>query len=257
MPFPSEAAVGGGVQYIPDTCEDDVYLYAMNCPPVTGSKTFALVETAVSGAPFSVVTSYSCNVVGFRLDEAEQRVRTRMMLHEQRAVERRLWQGQYSAGMGIIPGLFQQLNVATGTASCPTDAIAYLEQQLADNDIVGGVIHARPYMSAHLAQSHLFSRTGPRTFATERGTPIVFGNGYDGTGPAGQAVTASAEYMYASGRVVIWATPETWVSPPQQVFNKSDNTLKLIGEKIYAVVVECGVWSVQVTRTCATTGASP
>ena len=126
MPFPSPPSVGGGVQYIPDTCEDDVYLYQMNCPPVTGSKTFAPVESAISGAPFSVVTSYQCLVIGFSFEEAQQRVRTRMQLHEQRAVERRLWQGQYSAALGIIPGLFQSATPLAATA-CVTEALALLE----------------------------------------------------------------------------------------------------------------------------------
>src|SRR5262245_29193993 len=92
MPFPNPN-VGGCVIYVPDTCEDDVFLIAMNCPPVTGTKTFSTVEAPVSGSPFSVLTSYTCGSIGFSFAEAKQRVINRMSSREQRAVERRLWQG--------------------------------------------------------------------------------------------------------------------------------------------------------------------
>ncbi len=255
MPFPSPSAVGGGVQYMPDTCEDDVFLYAMNCPPVSGTKTFSPIEAAVSGAPFSVITSYGCNVIGFSMEEATQRVRTRMQLREQRAVERRVWQGQTAAGLGQINGLFRSATTI-GPASCPTDAVAQLEQTLADNAVVGGIIHARPYMSSHLAQAHVLKEGRGNQIVTFKGTPVVFGEGYDGTGPANQPVSGSAEYMYATGRVLIWQDPEVFVSPPQQVLNKSTNDLNLLAERVYAVAIECGIWAIQVTRNCATTGAT-
>ena len=255
MPFPSPAAVGGGVQYVPDTCEDDVFLYAMNCPPVSGTKTFSPVETAVSGAPFAVLSSYICESIGFSFEEGAQRARTRLTLHEQRAVERRLWQGQTAAGLGLIPGLFRSATTI-GPASCPVDAVAQLEQILADNAVVGGIIHARPYMSAYFSNSHLIYHGRGNQITTDRGTPICYGEGYDGTGPGAQPVSGAAEYIYASGRVLIWQDPEIFVPPPEQVFNKTTNELTLVAERVYAVAVECGIWAIQVTRTCATTGAT-
>jgi len=254
MPFPSAAAVGGGVQYVPDTCSDDVYLYAMNCPPVSGAKSFFGVEASISGAPFAVVASYSCGPVGFSFEEAEQRIRTRMMLHEQRAVERRVWSGTVlGPDRGVIAGLFRGAT-DLGATGCVTEALAQLEQALANNGIVGGLIHARPYMASHLAQAHLIEKGPGRSIVTRRGTPVVFGEGYDGTGPAAQAVTATVEYMYASGRIVIWEDAEVAIPPAGQVFNKATNELNLLGEKVFAAAVECGVWTTAVTRSCATTG---
>ena len=254
MDFPSAPAVGGGVQYVPDTCEDDVYLYSMQCPEVSGSKSYARVETAISGAPFAAVVSYSCASIGFSFAEAQQRLRTRMMLREQRAVERRLWQGQPIGGLGLVPGLFQGA-LTTTSAACPTEAMAILEQTLADNGVVGGIIHARPYMSAHLAQAHQLQRDG-RLYRSWRGTPVCFGEGYNGTGPTGQAVTSTVEYMYASGRVLIWSTPDTFIPPPGEVLSRTTNELNLVGEKVFDVIVECGVWAVAVTRSCATAGTT-
>jgi hypothetical protein len=253
MSFPVPAAEGNGVEYVPDTCEDDVFLYQMNCPPVSGSKTFSGNESPVTGAPFGVITSYTCGLLGYTLEEVEQKVRTRMALREQRAVERRLWQGlaQGSAlGLGGIPGLFQSATTLSA-ASCPTDAVAALEQALADNGVVGGIIHARPYMSAHLATNHLIERYNNRQVITSRGTPVCFGEGYGGTGPAGQAVTATTEYMYASGRVMIWAS-DVQVPDLRQTIDRSLNQVYALAERIYAVSVECGSWAIQVTRDCTT-----
>ena len=255
MPFPSPPAVGGGVMYVPDTCENDVYLYSINCPEVSGSKSFAGVELAVSGAPFSTIVSYSCASLGFSFAEAQQRIRTRAALHEQRAVERRLWQGQTAGGLGAITGLLRSAQTLTA-AGCVTEAVAALEQALATDGVVGGIIHARPYMAAHMAQSHLLEKGPGRTCVTKRYTPVVFGEGYDGSGPAGQAPTSTTEWMYATGRVLIWQDPELFIPPPGEVLNRSTNELNLVGERIYAVVVECGSYAIQVTRDCDTTGAS-
>jgi hypothetical protein len=250
MPFPLPAAVGNGLQYVPDTCEDDVFIYAMNCPPVSGSKTFSAVESPVSGAPFGVITSYQCGSIGYSFEEARQRVLTRMMLREQRAVERRVWQGVPAGGIGGVPGLFQSASTLTA-ASCPTTALSALEQALADNGVVGGMIHARPHMSAQMARSHLLEKGPGRSITTRLGTPVVFGQGYNGTGPAGEAVASTTEYMYASGRILLWGT-DAEVPDPRQTMDLTTNTMYTLAEKIYVAIVECGVWAIQVTRDCST-----
>jgi len=254
MPFPVPAAVGGGVIYVPDTCEDDVFLYAMNCPAVSGSKTFSSNEAPVSGAPFAVITSYTCGAIGYSFAESEQKVRTRMSLREQRAVERRIWQGQPGGGanLGTIPGLFGGAT-SLGSAGCVTEALELLEQALADNGVIGGIIHARPGMAAHLSQGHLLERPNARLVTTFLGTPVVFGQGYSGIGPNGQPTTGTTEFMYASGRVVIWQD-DVQVPPLQQTFDKAGNQILTLAERVYAVAIECGVWAVEVTRTCTTAG---
>jgi hypothetical protein len=183
-------------------------------------------------------------------NEARRRLLTRMELRLQRAAEKRLWQGGNAPGLPGITGLLRGSTALTA-ASCPAVAIATLEQALADNGIVGGIIHARPYMMPFLANNHLLLPRG-RGWQTYNGTPVVFGQGYDGTGPNGEAVSATVEYMYATGRVVIWQDSEIMV-PPESVLNRVDNTLSLIAETILAMTIECGKWSVAVTRDCTTT----
>jgi hypothetical protein len=214
---------------------------------------FSGIEAAISGAPFSVYTTWQCSTIGYSFEEQAARVRQRMDLRAQTAVERRLWQGQTSATDGSFAGLFANA-INLPAAGCVTEAIETLEQTLADNGVFGGVIHARTGMAAHFAASHHAFQVG-RQKQTYLGTPVVFGQGYSGVGPTGQGATTDVEYMYASGRVVIWETPETWVPPVQEVVDKTTNTVFLVAQKIYAVAVECGVWAVPVTRNCTTAGS--
>jgi len=90
----------------------------------------------------------------------------------------------------------------------------------------------------------------PRSF-TMLGTPVVFGMGYDGTGPNGEATDTDTEYMYASGRVLIWRG-DTVIPPTDQTFNRATNQALVLAERAYVTVVECGVWAVKVTRNCST-----
>lgn len=252
MPFPNPNAQGGGVIYVPDDCEDDVFVVAMSCPPITGTKTFSPVESAISGSPFAVMTSYTCGSIGFDFNEAERRVRTRMTLREQRAVERRVWQGSTGV-LGTVPGLFRGA-VNLGAAACPAEAISLLEQTLADNAVNQGIIHARSGMASLLYSDFLIERLNPRLLATTLGHAYAFGQGYDGTGPTGQPVTSNTEWMYATGRVLIWQDPEVFVPPPERVMDKTLNQVNLVAERVYAVAIECGIWAVQVTHSCVTAG---
>lgn len=249
LPFPT-TALGGGVIYVPDTCEDDIYIVDMSCPPVTGGKTFTGIEPPVSGAPFAVYTSYTCGSIGFSLSEIEDRVRTRMALREQRAVERRLWSGSTGAG-GTITGLFAGAT-NLGSADCIAKGVQILEQALADNGVVGGIIHARAGMGVRLQAGGLLSTSaGGRVPRTIIGTPYVFGQGYTGVGPTGQAATGTGEWMYATGRIIVWQDPEIHIPDPRQTMNRTTNQMYAIAERIYAVSVECGVWAVQVGTGCS------
>lgn len=252
MPLPRADAGDFGVMYIPDTCPSGTQLYAINCPSVSGSKVFNALDTPVSGAPFAVITSFTCSSIGMAPTEMVERVRTRLSLREQMAVEQRIWQGSTGTGaLGQLPGLFRGAT-SLGTAGCVTEAVEMLEQQLATSQVVGGMLHMRPGMNAHMANSVLLKQGAGRAVTTWLGTPINFGYGYDGTGPAGEATTTDDEYVYASGRVAIWQDTDIFVPPWQQTLNTSTNTITLLAERSYVVAIECGVWTVKVTRNCTT-----
>lgn len=254
MPFPDPVAEGFGVMYLPDVCPTgNPQLYLVNCPTVSGSYTFNALAAAVSGAPFAVATTITCSSVGMSPDELAKRVALRLQLREQMGVEQRIWQGSTGPGaIGQIPGLLRGAT-DVGASSCVTEAIEQLEQTLATNQVIGGMIHARPGMAAHLSQGKLLKQgANNRQLTTWLGTPINFGYGYDGTGPTGQAPDTDKEYMYATGRTLIWRDADIVTQPWQQMLNTSTNTITMLAQRVYVVAIECGVWSTQVTRNCTT-----
>jgi hypothetical protein len=106
-------------------------------------------------------------------------------------------------------------------------------------------------MASQLSNNYLIYEGPGRLKRTALNTPYVFGQGYNGTGPAGQAVTATTEWMYATGRVMVWAS-EVFVPPLRETLDRSLNQQMALAERVFAVAIECGVWAIQVTRDCTT-----
>lgn len=245
LDLPDLRAEVAGIEYQPDNC-GIARLWGSACEAVT-SKVFDEGVDTLDADPFVVYSSWLCGSIGYTETEIRRRMLVRLALQEQRAVEQRIWQG--NTGLGIT-GLFRAADVTTLTAaSCPRSAVAALEQALADSGVSGGIIHARPYMVPWLANNHLVERPSARLLTTPLGTPYSFGQGYDGTGPGGQAVTSTVEYMYATGRVVIWRG-EPIVPTIRQTLNRATNQQYAIAERPYMATVECGIWAVAVTREC-------
>lgn len=244
LSLPRIEAEVGGIQYQPDAC-GFVHLWASECDPVTG-KVFDEGVDTVTADPFIVYASWLCGSIGYTPEEIRARLLVRMNLKEQSGVEARLWQGD--AGNGI-DGLFADA-ISLGTAGCPAEGVRMLEQALADNGVQGGIIHARSGMAAYLGRDHqLIPEVTPKV--TNYGTALSLGQGYDGSGPAGQAPTSTSEWMYATGRVVIWAG-DLLDYPIREVLDRTTNQQYAILERPYMVAVECGIWAVNVTRECVT-----
>lgn len=197
--------------------------------------------------PFNVYASIVCGAMGQSFERATQRVRNRLQMAEARGVE----QGFWGAGGGALGGVIQALNALSPVTilgvgpQSPVEAVSLLEQQMAST--YGGVplIHARPRMGAYLGSKGILTERNPAR--THFGSTVVLGAGYAGTAPDGTAPTATDEWMYATGRVVIWRS-EVVVPPPTQIMNRTTNQLGLHAMRTYAVGIECGVYAVQVTR---------
>lgn len=241
--LPRIEAEVGGIEYQPDTC-GIVRLWASECDPVT-AKVFDEGVPTVAVDPFITYASWLCGSIGYSIEEIRERLLVRLSLGEQRAVESRLWQGD--SGLGI-DGLFADA-VSLGTASCATEGVRMLEQALADNGINGGIIHARSGMSAVFANAHLVEDRNSRQ-ETRSYTPVVFGQGYDGTGPAGQAPSTTTEWVYATGNIRIWRGADIDLVT-REVLNRATNQQYALIERPYLVSVECGIWAVNITHECA------
>jgi hypothetical protein len=274
-----------GAIWLPDSCSP-AELAPTQCqaPPYTQ---FAMdsQEPLAQAWPFAVYASTVTGAFGLSNDEAVRRVKQRLLNFEQNLAEKALWGGtatlftlqQDFAGTtpgtaggvgvaGVAGGIFQQMaNVGApagffdlGTAVTVAEGVSLLEQSAAANYYGQAIVHARPRLATFFGRSNLIRVVGltPRQevdhIYTQNLNPVNFGNGYAGTGPANQAVVETpvtgTEYIWATGRVIVWRSPEIWVSPPDQLLNRNNNQRGLYAFRNYMVGVECFAACVQVTR---------
>lgn len=239
-------AFTSGASYYADSC-GEARLYPQPCiTPPYPAMTFDPGDGLVKVFSFEVYASYICGAQGVSFEEANRRVRARLQMGEARAVELAFW----GPTTGDVPGVIQQIHAAAATpiladAANVVEAVSLLEQQMVS--VYGGkpMIHARPRMAAYLGSRGVLADKDHRY--THYGSRVVFGAGYLGNGPDGTAVDATSEFMVATGRVIIWRSG-IWDSKEIQVLDKTTNQVGVLARRSYAIGVECGVTSVQVTR---------
>jgi hypothetical protein len=253
MEMPAHAETSGA-QWWSEVC-GSVHLY----PPACASPPYPawVPDTAdglVSAYPFVLYASEVCGTAGNETAEAERRVRQKLVLGEQYGLEKAFWGG----GEGVT-GILETLQAAgkvntLAVSANVIDAVALLEQQAATAKYNGPLfIHARPMMGAYLGSKGSLLRAphqgdGQRVL-TQYGSEIVFGAGYSGNTPAGVAPTGTAEAMYITGRVLLWRSPDVWVTPgePAQI-NTATNQRAVYAGRAYAIAVECLAAATLVTR---------
>lgn len=251
-------AFAGGVTWEQDLCTS-VESLIDNCPPATGhTKSLERDLEFCSADPFVIKGSFTCSTVGKNPAEAFEIARRRLLAWESHELERVLWTGQSANGQ-INPSF------AFGNDECdllPEDlsptgcqnvvsAIALLEDRLADVVPGGGIIHAPYGLAAYLAQSHLLERVGD-VYYTPTGTPIIFGAGYDGTGPGGVAPDPGCTWLYATGPLGIWRSNIFMIPEDlKEGVRRNINNVEVYAERFYAIGFSCALFAVRATLSCA------
>lgn len=246
LDMPAHLQTSGGVMESLACGEARLYPTACDDTPPYPTMTPDDADPNVVVYPFVVYASVICGTFGHDLRYDEQRARARLQMGEARAVELAFW----GSGSGDVPGIVQQIHAAAATpilADAPNvvEAVSLLEQQMAT--VYGGVplIHARPRMGAYLGARGVLTERNPAR--THYGSVVVLGAGYSGIGPDGTAVDATSEFMLATGRVTVWRS-EVVVPGVTEMVNTTTNQRRITALRNYAIAVECGVTSVQVTR---------
>lgn len=260
-PMPDEHMRTAGGQWEAESCTKS-RLYPTACRDVAyDSFTYDAREAMRTIFAFNVFASEICTPVGTTLREAHARVRRRLALGAQTAVETGLW-GSTTAN---VQGVFQQMQTAglvttTAAATTVVEAVSLLEQTAAGLGDGPILLHARPRMAAYLGKNGLldsgpFSPSMPATAKelrrTHLGSTVVFGAGYGGTSPDNATVpSATQEFMFATGRVFLWES-EVIDGPPDGVdstLNRTTNQRTVFAYRTYGVSVECFAVATQVTR---------
>lgn len=245
LPLPVNARVGG-LQYEISTCNLPLE-YEVECQENHNTKVIETGTTLVTGAPFIVYSAIQCDTVGLvnmGQDTVRRYLYEQLVAGEQATVER-----IFSTGLvGQFPSL-QNGAVNLGAAQGPVQAVSMLESWLYARYGLRGVIHApilaAPYFMGAYIMEQDGNAFGGGVWRTTTGTAVSFGN-YAGVGPTGQA---GGNWVYITGQVAIWRTPDAdlFVPPMGQVINRSTNVITTVMEREYVLTYDCYSAAVQVT----------
>lgn len=240
-------ARNGGVQYQISVC-DLPELYEVNCQEDHETKVIESGVTTVTGAPFVVYSAIRCSLVGL-VNQGEEAVRRylfdQLVAGEQGVVER-----AFSTGaVGLLPSLVGATDL--GAAQGPVQAVGILESWLYARYGLPGVIHAPMLAAPYFSGAHIIERDGSAAapiWKTAVGTKVSFGD-YAGTGPTGQVPGTGDTWIYITGQVAIWRTPdsEVLVPPMNQVITTATNLITTVMEREYVLTYDCYAAAVQVT----------
>lgn len=241
-----------GAQYEAAACTSG-RLYPVACQePPYPAITYDAREAMNTAYAFNVYASEVCTPVGTSMREAEQRVRERLRIGEQAAVEQALWGG--AAG---VTGVFEALQAAGKVTTIPAgpdgpvNALAKLEQTAYAAYDGPVLIHARPFMAPWLAKNNLLDPRKPSTLPdfhrTHNGSIVNFGAGYSGNTAAGVAPSATTETIYATGRIFVWRSDVFVPTDPNQLLS-IQNQRSMYAMRTYAIAVECIAAAIEVTR---------
>jgi hypothetical protein len=248
LDLPINARIGG-LQYEISTCNLPLG-YEVECQVDHNSKVLTNGINTIVGNPFIVYSAVQCDTVGlvnWGPDRVKKFLYDQLVAGEQATVESifsNQAQGE-SPGLGGNPAV-----VNLGNAAGPVRAIGMLESWLYARYGLPGVIHAPMLAAPYFSGSHGVEkdRSAAGIWRTDVGTAVSFGN-YAGTGPTGQVPVAGDVWVYITGQVAIWRTPDSDLFVPDmgQVINRTTNVITTVMEREYVITFDCYVAAVQVT----------
>lgn len=249
LDLPVHARIGG-LQYEISSCNlPRGYEVLCQTNGSRGTKTYnGTIETQV-GLPFVVYAGIECGTVGLA-NWGQERIRKylyEMLVSGEQATVESIVSNQ---GFGQSPGLGGNPEaVNLGTASNVVQATSILENWLYARYGLPGVIHAPMITAAYFTNAHIVHKYGINDpWCTAPGTKVSFGN-YINTAPSGSAAVSGSPWIYITGQVAVWRTPDSELLdiPLGQVINRTTNTVDIVMEREYVVSFDCYVAAVQVT----------
>lgn len=179
----------------------------------------------IHGLPFSIFAGLDGTAVGHSEAELIQRGRAVLDLGAQFAAERALW-----TGAGGTIGLNAATTTVAATGLSITAGFAAAEDYLAQHYGGKGLIHAPRLLATFAARQQLLrdagtprGETGTKKLETVLGTGLVFGGGYNNTGPNAVAPAANHAWIYVTGVVEAFRAAPFISGGLAQALNRSTN----------------------------------
>ncbi len=185
-------------------------------------------------SPMTIYGHYACSAMSNTFAEAQRLANEHLTSREESRVEQALWTGD----LGNVPN-FSGANgypapTDVGVYDSVVDALASIEQWMADEFGTLGVIHMSRRTATMLAK-HLESRGG-RLYTKALGTPVVAGAGYGNDAIIGTpAVFGYRSEMFDSS------------ARPGDLMDRGNNDMVAVAERTYVIGFDpCGVGKVTV-----------
>lgn len=192
--------------------------------------------------PFVVDAWDRCSTFGFEAADYEGRARRALAARETKAVEAEWWRGQlfpsnpHLDNSGSAPAATNSTTLVGGVAQTVSLSLALLVQAIADGNGGVGMIHARPLVVTRWMNQNMIRRETDGKLYTEAGVMVVPGRGYPGTGPTGQAVSATSEWAYATDAPDIHRGPvEVFSNTMAETVHFRLNTVTVQAQRLYGI----------------------
>lgn len=204
VPITGDRWINGGAVWPYPRDLPDVFDPCQSASSAGHAKDAGTATTEETFAAWNVIEGISCTTRSVR-DPADwqRRVQVALEAYEHWAVEREFWSAALRPDNPHLAQAAGNTILNSGTAVSPLQALARLEQEIADKG-GNGVIHLRPAIFSLLTAWDSISVDLTRGIArTQLGTIVVPGVGYTGSKPDGTAPTNTVDTAYATGPVEI------------------------------------------------------
>lgn len=250
LDLPLHARIGG-LQYELGTCTLPNG-YEINCQDELEEKTFSGGINTENGYPFVVYAGIECGIVGLA-NWGQERIRKylyeQLTAGEQTTVENIFSQSAFGQTLGLANN---PNTVNLGTATSVIEGVSILEDWLYSRYGLPGVLHVPIRAASYVKEAHLIGKDSINDpWRTAVGTKVSFGN-YSGLSPSGSPPVTGSTWIYITGQVAIWRTPDSQLLdvPLPQVINRSTNSVDILLEREYVVSYDCFVAGVETELSC-------
>lgn len=222
-----------GFAFSPEGCEGGGILDPCGTTEKTISDNPALVEYD----PYVVYAGDKCSSFGWQDRDYQARARRFLEACQSKHIAAELWTGTLATSASFPNPFFTDIaGDVVATAVTPTEALACLEQGLAECQCGAGMIHATPNVVTHWINAGLVLREGG-LLMTYLGTIVVADGGYPGTGPGGTEPASGAVWAYATGIVEV-RLGEVQIFPAtlKEALNRETNLIEFRAERMASAV---------------------
>lgn len=239
--------IGSGISFLTDHC-GGAQVYDANCA-TNPTKVFVEGSDLLEAEPFWIYAKKHCGTVGRSAQEMDAAVRQQLLSGEQTIVEDVLWDGGGLANVGpSLTGSGATIVAPAAGVDGAGAALALLEAT-AYGSAMGpgyeGVIHVNVQAYGALAYAGVIRWDG-QTWRTPMGTRVIFGAGYNTTGPDDVPAADGFAWAFFTSAVHIWRS-EIMVPDVTQTMDRTLNQWTATAERVYAVTWECPeTWAIQI-----------